>query len=60
MKTPPNEHGALLVRDSDKEGYTLSMKDGDMVKDYKICTSLKLAVFHNNPSSTLFDLVQHV
>ena len=44
MKTPPNEHGALLVRDSDKEGYTLSMKDGDMVKDYKICTSLKLAV----------------
>lgn len=61
LKTPPNEHGAFLVRDSDKGGYALSMRDGDMVKHYKIRTTEDGSFFiaHNNPFSTLSDLVLH-
>lgn len=61
LKTPPNEHGAFLVRDSDKGGYALSMKDGDMVKHYKIRTTDtgNFFIAHNNPFTTLSDLIQY-
>ena len=61
MKTPPNEHGAFLVRDSDKGGYALSMKDGDMVKHYKIRSTEtgNFFIAHNNPFTTLSDLIQY-
>jgi len=60
LKTPPNEHGAFLVRDSDKGGYALSMRDGDMVKHYKIRTSESGTFFiaHNNQCNSLSELVQ--
>ena len=61
LKTYPNEHGAFLIRESDKGGYALSMKDGDMVKHYKIRVTESGGFFiaHNNPFTTLSDLVQH-
>lgn len=61
LKTPPNEHGAFLVRDSDKGGFALSMRDGDMVKHYKIRTSENGDYFiaHNNQFSSLSELIQH-
>ena len=61
LKTPPNEHGAFLVRDSDKGGYALSMKDGDMVKHYKIRSTEtgNFFIAHNNPFTTLSDLIQY-
>lgn len=61
LKTPVNEHGAFLIRESDKGGYALSVKDGDMVKHYKIrkTESGSFFIAHNNPFSTLSDLVQH-
>lgn len=61
LKTPPNEHGAFLVRDSDRGGFALSMRDGDMVKHYKIRTSESGTFFiaHNNQFSSLSELVQH-
>jgi len=61
LKTPPNEHGAFLVRDSDKGGYALSVKDGDMVKHYKIRTTEtgNFFIAHNNPLTSLSDLIQH-
>lgn len=57
----PNEQGAFLIRDSDKGGYALSMRDGDIIKHYKIRTSESGSYFiaHNNQFSSLFELVQH-
>lgn len=50
-----------MIRESDKGGYALSVKDGDMVKHYKIrkTESGSFFIAHNNPFSTLSDLVQH-
>lgn len=61
LKTAPNDHGAFLVRDSDKGGYALSMRDGDTVKHYKIRTSEDGTFFiaHNNRFPSLSELVQH-
>ena len=49
------------MRDSDKGGYALSVKDGDMVKHYKIRTTETGNYFiaHNNPFTSLSDLIQH-
>lgn len=49
------------MRDSDKGGYALSMRDGDMVKHYKIRTTENGSFFiaHNNPFPNLSDLVLH-
>ena len=48
------------MRDSDKGGYALSMRDGDMVKHYKIRTSESGTFFiaHNNQCNSLSELVQ--
>ncbi|XP_074635223.1 tyrosine-protein kinase Src42A-like [Acropora palmata] len=61
LKMAPNEQGAFLIRDSDKGGYALSMRDGDIIKHYKIRTSESGTYFiaHNNQFSSLFELVQH-
>ena len=49
------------MRDSDKGGYALSMRDGDMVKHYKIRTTENGGFFiaHNNPFGTLSEMVLH-
>lgn len=49
------------MRDSDKGGYALSMKDGDMVKHYKIRSTEtgNFFIAHINPFTTLSDLIQY-
>lgn len=61
LKTKPNEHGAFLVRESDKGGFALSMRDGDTVKHYKIRTSDEKTFFiaHNSQFESLVELIHH-
>ncbi|XP_032236219.2 tyrosine-protein kinase SRK2 [Nematostella vectensis] len=61
LQSPPNEHGAFLIRDSNKGLFALSMRDGDMIKHYRIRKSDTGGFFisHNNVFTSLKDLVAH-
>ena len=63
LLSPPNEHGAFLIRDNtkDKPSYALSIRDGDVAKHYRIRTTDEGEYFiaRHQLLHSLKELVEH-
>lgn len=61
LKAPQNEDGSFLVRDSSKGQFALSVRDGDIVKHYRILQTDAGDYFiaRTLPFATLTQLVEH-
>ena len=63
LLSPANKHGAFLIRETETAGnkYTLSVRDGDVVKHYRIRAGNNQGFFITRRSefTTLQDLVEH-
>ena len=64
LLSPANRHGAFLIRESEHEdyNYTLSVRDGDVVKHYRIRdldNNQGFSVSRRIEFTTLQDLVEH-
>ena len=63
LLSPPNEHGAFLIRDNtkDKPSFALSIRDGDVTKHYRIRTTDDGQYFiaRHQLLNSLKELVEH-
>jgi hypothetical protein len=61
LVAPPNEDGAFLIRDSSKGLFAMSMRDGNLIKHYRIRKSDDGGFFiaRANVFESLSELVDH-
>ena len=62
--SPANKHGAFLIRESENAGnnYALSVRDGDVVKHYRIRaldSNQGFFITRRSEFTTLQDLIEH-